>query len=196
MKQSIYNLGEITRGMSVPPTERNPKDMEDKTEMFIVGYKDLLSYNEVPSLLDTINKNSLEEKVFVNLNQKYKQGTIRKKDIILPISNMDYEPKFVNWTSDEPVNFIYHHKLIVIRPNIELVVPEYLFFKLNSKEVRNYWFENSIEGSKHRLICKTVQDFKIDIPNKDKQLEIVERLKKLDMERQEIFEYINKNDID
>lgn len=196
MKELIYNLGEITRGMSVPPNERNPQDKEDKTEMFIVGYKDLFSYNEVPSLINTINMNSLEEKVYVNLNQKYKQGTIRKNDIILPISNMDYEPRFVNWASNEPLNLIYHQKVIVIRPNTQLVVPEYLFFKLNSKDVRKYWFDNSIEGTKHRLICKTVQDYKIDLPSKEKQLEIVERLKKLDIERQEIFEYINKNDID
>ena len=110
----------------------------------------------------------------------------RKKDIILPISNMDYEPKFVNWDSKDDLNYIYHQKLIVIRPNTNVVVPEYLFYKLNTKSVRNYWFENSIEGKKHRLICRTVQDLQIEIPCIEEQMKYVERLKTIDTERERL----------
>ena len=76
MKMLMYELAEITRGMTIPPNEKNkPKDMSEITEMYVLGYTDLLSYNEVPTLSNTININSVEKdnKVYINLNQKYKK---------------------------------------------------------------------------------------------------------------------------
>lgn len=196
MKESIYNLAEVTRGLAVSPNEINPKNKEGLTESYILGYPNLISYKDNPSLSNTIDFNNIEEceKVYIDFDKKYKQGFIQKNDIILPISNMDYEPKFVNWNNkDLKVNFIYHHKLIVIRPYKDLVIPEYLFFILNSKEVRNYWFENSKENGKHRLICKKVQDFKVNIPSMKEQKEYIDKLKELNVERQKIYDYFSKS---
>ena len=106
-----------------------PKDMSEITEMYVLGYTDLLSYNEVPTLSNTININSVEKdnKVYINLKQKYKQGTVQKEDIILPISNVDFEPRLIRWESDKKLDYIYHQKVIVVRPNVKIVNPEYLF---------------------------------------------------------------------
>ena len=106
---------------------------------------------------------------------------------------MEYKPKFIDWNSNEHLNYIYYSKLIVIRPNTDLVIPEYLFFKLNSKSVREYFRKNSKEGNKHRLVCKTVQDLRIEIPTIEEQNKILDKVKKVDLEKQEIREFFDKN---
>lgn len=189
MKMLMYELAEITRGMTIPPNERTkPKDMSEITEMYVLGYTDLLSYNEVPTLENTIDINSVEKdnKVYVNLKQKYKQGTVQKEDIILPISNVDFEPRLIRWKGNEKLDYIYHQKVIVVRPNTKIINPEYLFYILTTTPIREYFREHSKEGIRYRLVCKTVMDLKIEVPDMEEQIKIVERIKKHNLETMEI----------
>lgn len=175
----FYFTFDISRGMGVKPEERiKPQNIQDVEEMYEVGYTDLLSYNDDLTLSNTINIESVEKdkKVYINLNNKQKQGIIQKKDIIIPITNVTFEPRFVMWEGDKTLNYIYHQKQIIIRPNPTKIIPEYLFFILNSNTVRNYWREHSKEGNnKFRLVCKTVMNLEIEVPSIEEQKKIVER---------------------
>ncbi len=195
MKETIYSLAEVMRGCTIHEKVEELKKSEGKNEVKILEYNDINSYNDTLTLEDTINKELMKEKesIYIDLGKKYKQGFIQKKDIIIPMTHMDYKPKFIDWNSNEHLNYIYYSKLIVIRPNTDLVIPEYLFFKLNSKSVREYFRKNSKEGNKHRLVCKTVQDLRIEIPTIEEQNKILDKVKKVDLEKQEIREFFDKN---
>lgn len=195
MKETIYSLAEVMRGCTIHEKVEELKKSEGKNEVKILEYNDINSYNDTLTLEDTINKELMKEKesIYIDLGKKYKQGFIQKKDIIIPMTHMEYKPKFIDWNSNEHLNYIYYSKLIVIRPNTDLVIPEYLFFKLNSKSVREYFRKNSKEGNKHRLVCKTVQDLRIEIPTIEEQNKILDKVKKVDLEKQEIREFFDKN---
>ena len=195
MKEKIYSIAEVMRGCTIHEKVEELKKSEGKNEVKILEYNDINSYNDTLTLEDTINKELMKEKesIYIDLGKKYKQGFIQKKDIIIPMTHMDYKPKFIDWNSNEHLNYIYYSKLIVIRPNTDLVIPEYLFFKLNSKSVREYFRKNSKEGNKHRLVCKTVQDLRIEIPTIEEQNKILDKVKKVDLEKQEIREFFDKN---
>ena len=120
MKETIYSLAEVMRGCTIHEKVEELKKSEGKNEVKILEYNDINSYNDTLTLEDTINKELMKEKesIYIDLGKKYKQGFIQKKDIIIPMTHMDYKPKFIDWNSNEHLNYIYYSKLIVIRPKI------------------------------------------------------------------------------
>lgn len=187
-----------TRGMKFSLNEREkPADMTDITELSILGYTNIYTYQNKLNLSNTINVKAVEEndKVYVNLNQKYKNCIPKKEDILLPITNVDFEPRFVNWDGDNKLNYIYHQKLILLRADITQIYPKFLFYILNTNHIRNYWREHSQDGEKYRLTCTTVGKLVIDVPSLEEQKSIVERTDRLNqtiIEMNNFYEELSK----
>lgn len=189
MKRPLRELAIIERGMRLSNDEKTqPHNISDVKELFLLKYPQVYSYNKVPTLSNTINFTDVEndEKVYVNLSNKFKNSIIQKNDILLPVTNVDFEPKFITWEDDKRLDYIYHQKLILLRPNVSQILPQYLFFILNTDYVREYWRQNSKDGERYRLVCKTVEQFEIDVPSMEEQKAIVERTIKNNIERVEI----------
>lgn len=183
-------LKENSRGMRISEREqRKPNSMEDVKELTLLNYTNIKSHYEIPNLSDTIDFNSAEknDKVYINVSQKYKNSIPLKNDIVLPITTSSFIAKLINWSDDKPLNFIYYQKLIILRVDKNKINPRYLLNLLNTEFVRKYWRDHSEENGKYRLVCQTVGDLPIYLPTLEEQQDIIDRTIRNDIERTQIM---------
>lgn len=193
MKVKLKDISNIYRGLQIAVNEKEPpKNMQGIKEMKVLSYSSIYSYNEEITLTNTINLDAIMKfpKVYINVEKKVKEAGIKKGDIILPINNMAFEPHFVNWKSNEIYDdIVYHSKLILVQPVMTKIIPEFLFFLLNTANAREYFRNNAKEKNKdkYRLTCKVVEDLVVDIPlDLKEQQNIVNEIKKINEEKQKL----------
>lgn len=198
MEARIADFANTYRGLQLAVNEKQkPKNMQGITEMKVLTYSNILTYEEDMTLSNTINEQTLKEasKVYINTDKKYKDINIKQKDIVLPINASTFEPHFINWNSQQKFdNVVFHSKLILLRVN-EKVAPEFLFFILRTRKIRDYFRKVAWEQNRetYRLTCQLVDNVKINVPDDIKeQMKIVEQIRQKDLEVAKIQENIEK----
>ena len=67
-----------------------------------------------------------------------------------------------------------------MRTNKELLLPKYLYFYLQLKDVQDEIYEKSIGGTQPNLSMRVLEKFNIKLPNINEQAKIVKALENLD----------------
>lgn len=97
---------------------------------------------------------------------------------------------FVN---DELSNYVVSTKFMVIEPNVDIVLPEFLFLLLISNETTEYFkmIAESRSGTFPQITFDSVSNFTLNIPDKETQKEILSIINPLD-EKIELNTQINQ----
>ncbi len=98
--------------------------------------------------------------------------------------------------NEDAQNLFVNKHVIVVRPNPEIVLPEYLLLILNSKVLSEQMRQISTGAVIRSLSLSRLQDMEIPILPMEDQLRLVERFqkfnKKLDSLRKEVAETENE----
>lgn len=126
---------------------------------------------------DTINFDEADkgEKVKVGFNRKIKNSIVKKQDLIIPLKRSNHQTLMVNWTSNEPLNYIYNTETLVIRVEKELVLPKFMYYWLNNAMVLNYINSNASKNP-NRISCSLINKLKIEVPPMEEQQALVDEL--------------------
>lgn len=182
--ECLWNYVEVFRGIVL-----SDSDKEGNIEIKELGYTDLLLKEQNPLLNSTIKFDNMlkREAKKINMSNKYKQTFIEKHDIVLPVSNVDFDPKYVNWEGEEKLRFIYHQKMFILRPKYNKILPKFLLYLLDSESTREYFRE----GPRYRITAKMINELQVEVPDLLTQKQIVERIEKLNIEEQKLRDYFN-----
>lgn len=179
---------EVTRG-----TVLSKLNKEGMIEVKELGYMDILFKEQNPLLNSTINFDNMLKKKFgkINLENKYNNPLIQKHDVILPVSNIDFEPKYINWEGNENLKFIYQQKQFILRPKHNRILPKFLLYLLDTEDVKDYFRKVGKEGERYRITAKMINELQVEVPNLETQKEIVARLEIKNREEQNLRNYFN-----
>lgn len=156
-----YCLEEVCSIIDCPHT--SPKWQQE-------GIPVIRNYNLVNGVIDTSNLSYVDE---ADYKVRTKRVVPRKDDILFsreaPIGNVGIIP--------EGFQCCQGQRVVLLRPNIETVLPKFLLYVLQSKNVRE-------QTAKAEAIGSTVSNFnisdlkklKVHIPDKDKQQDIITKL--------------------
>lgn len=197
MEKLVKNIATVYKGLQITKNEmEKPKNMDDVKELTLLSYDDMISYYTVPTLSHTIvSTESIKRssKVYINMKKKYKEATMQKGDIVLPVGLKRPEPRIVNWNDlfeTNYENYIYSNDLIIIRVlDTDKVKPEFLFHLLNTSINRAYLRGASCKNGRHRLTCEILENIKVYIPSAKEQIDALKDLEYANKIREKVEDY-------
>ncbi|WP_462351209.1 restriction endonuclease subunit S [Fusobacterium varium] len=112
---------------------------------------------------------------------------LKKNDILLQVKGNKFDSILI---TEEKENLLAGNSYLILRPNIKIVNPKYLQWYLKTKVILNY-FEKNTSGAIIKLLRKaTVAELIINLPSIEKQNEIALMIKKFELEKEALTEYL------
>lgn len=124
-----------------------------------ITYNDVKEYSENFLIGNTITKKIKDEKC---LNEKDSERIkVHKFDIIFPIKRQDHVPKFINWEEDYIIsNYRYAPDILCVRTINSSVNPKFLFYILNTRNIRNYINGEASKFKPNRISSDMIRKFR------------------------------------
>lgn len=148
------------------------------TDYIELNYNDVAEYQENLLLEDTIDIQKTKQ-----IDSSINKVLVKKGDIIFPIKQKNHTPKFVNWSEDIDVNYRYNGEIIIVRVIADIVNKKFLYFALNSPDVKDFINELASHLTPNRITCEMIGNLEIDLPELSIQNQIIEELEKLNTEK-------------
>ena len=136
----------------------------------------------------------------INLKSINAEGYIDKEHLDVYNASEILEPKYITHKGDilirltspytavliedDTTDLVVSSNFVIVRTNIEKILPEYLYWLLNTKEMRRRIFESSTSNMLSAVNAKFFTDLKLDTVPIDKQMKIAEMSR---LARREIF---------
>lgn len=146
-----------------------------------LNYNDVSEYQENLLLEETIDIQKAKQ-----IDSSINKVLVKKGDIIFPIKQKKHTPKFVNWSEEIDVNYIYNGEVIIVRPITNIVNKKFLFFVLNSSSVKDFINEQASHLTPNRITCEMIGNLEIDLPDLSIQNQMIEELERLNAEKVKI----------
>lgn len=184
----IKELADVFRGLQLTKFERLKINTDEKnvSEAVILNYDNISSYTENLLLKDTIDFTCYDNanKVYVDLNKKFKNVLIRPNDIVFPVKLKQHVARFVELKNTKSMkNMLYSNDLLIVRPDKEKVCPKFLFLMLSTKYVKDKLDRDSINYRPHRITCEIINELEVLLPSREEQEKIVKQLEKINSKK-------------
>lgn len=187
----IKEIAEVFRGLQLTKMERLKINAEEEnvSEAVILNYDNISSYTENLSLKDTIDFTCYDNanKVYVDLNKKFKNVLIRPNDCVFPVKLKQHVARFVEFKNTKSIKkFIYSNELLIVRPDEEKVCPKFLFLMLSTKYVKDKLDRDSINCTPHRITVEMINELEVELPSRDEQEKIVKQLETINYKKAQL----------
>lgn len=179
----VVQVASVTRGRHTSKEEMSKNNLKNKDiqEALVLGFNNVYTYQENLMLDDTIIQNSDFTKVYVNLYKKFRNTIVQSQDIIIPVYHTIKSVKFINWKTKRE-NYIYADDVIIVKADKEKVRPQFLFEILNIL-LKDY-------DDKGRMMCETVENLQFLLPTLKKQDEVLNQIKKSNLQQIKLDEQL------
>lgn len=186
----IKELAEVFRGLQLTKMERLKINAEEGnvSEAVILNYDNISSYTENLLLKDTIDFTCYDNanKVYVDLNKKFKNVLIRPNDCVLPVKLKQHVARFVSFKNTKSIkNMVYSNDLLVVRPDEKKVSARFLFLILCTKHVQERLQKLSSDSkcNPHRITVEMINELEVELPSRDEQEKILRQLEKINYKK-------------
>lgn len=165
---NLYTLDQICKKIT-DGSHQSPK--EDPTGYPMVSVKDMTEFGFDLSKVKHISKNDFEKLV--------KQGCKPEVDDILIAKDGSVMKHIFRVRNAD--NIVLLSSIAILRPNKEIVYPDFLVYSLKNNGVKEDILNNYVSGSGvPRIVLKDFKKVELDIPNLDLQINISKKLRSLD----------------
>ena len=165
---NLYTLDQICKKIT-DGSHQSPK--EDPTGYPMVSVKDMTEFGFDLSKAKHISKNDFEKLV--------KQGCKPEVDDILIAKDGSVMKHIFRVRNAD--NIVLLSSIAILRPNKEIVYPDFLVYSLKNNRVKEDILNNYVSGSGvPRIVLKDFKKVELDIPNLDLQINISKKLRSLD----------------
>lgn len=147
----------------------------------VLNYNDVDEYQENLLLEETIDIQGAKQ-----IDPSVNKVLVKKGDIIFPIKQKKHTPRYVSWSEKMDVNYIYNAEVIIVRPITDIVNKKFLFFALNSSNVKDYINEQASYLTPNRITCEMIGNLEIELPELTLQNQMVADLERLNAEKVKI----------
>lgn len=184
---------EVFRGLQLTKMERLKINAEEGnvSEAVILNYDNISSYTENLLLKDTIDFTCYDNanKVYVDLNKKFKNVLIRTNDIVIPVKMKQHVARFVSFKNTKSIkNMLYSNDLLVVRPDEKKVSARFLFLILCTKSVQERLEKQSIDSkcNPHRITVEMINELEVELPSREEQERILRNLEKINYKKAQL----------
>lgn len=192
---------EVFRGLQLTKMERLKINAEEGnvSEAVILNYDNISSYTENLLLKDTIDFTCYDNanKVYVDLNKKFKNVLIRPNDIVIPVKMKQHQARFVSFRNTKSIKkMIYSNDLLVVRPDETKISARFLFLMLSTKHVQERLDKHVQERLKkqsgnskdnpHRITVEMINELEVELPSRDEQEKILRQLEKINYKKAQL----------
>ena len=165
---NLYTLDQICKKIT-DGSHQSPK--EDPTGYPMVSVKDMTEFGFDLSKAKHISKNDFEKLV--------KQGCKPEVDDILIAKDGSVMKHIFRVRNAD--NIVLLSSIAILRPNKEIVYPDFLVYSLKNNRVKEDILNNYVSGSGvPRIVLKDFKKVELDIPNLNLQINISKKLRSLD----------------
>lgn len=165
---NLYTLDQICKKIT-DGSHQSPK--EDPTGYPMISVKDMTEFGFDLSKAKHISKNDFEKLV--------KQGCKPEVDDILIAKDGSVMKHIFRVRNAD--NIVLLSSIAILRPNKEIVYPDFLVYSLKNNRVKEDILNNYVSGSGvPRIVLKDFKKVELDIPNLDLQINISKKLRSLD----------------
>lgn len=195
MERQMIEIADILVGAKITETDLKANGIMKK--LAILSLDNVIGQEECFTLDNTIKKDSSQIKapkeiVEVSFSKKIKGSLIQKEDLLVPIKKKNHKCLYVNWSDDSrPMNFIYNTETLIIRVDRSIILPQFMYYLLNTKNILDYINEKANKKTPNRVTCEFMNSLKLEVPPIEEQEKILQAIQKLNMERQKIEEQLN-----
>ena len=192
--ERLDQIASIIRGITI----REQRDLENTKLLYIIRSSDLI---RIPDIFiynnGKIFKNKLKT-AHLSLGYHQEEHYLKNGDILIPKyvgEEIDTYHVFFVTGLDKDKKYAAHSELFRIRANENKVLPEYLYYILSSKVVRETLIKIGKKDKSKRgiynITISLLKTLKIEVPSLEIQREFVYNMKKINQEKIQLLKYID-----